>query len=392
MSVPLFIFAAKTYINVYIMIKNWIILGDEAFEGSNSAWGRIELSKEQQSNWQNIVMKQLNSAIEKSAKVREMIDKSNIIEFDFYFFEKPKVTEDEVAAFMKLLQNRFGDKRIFYEVSSNREFSWVIIDFMNVKFQTEEEEVEEFFCIDENGNPMPNSNDMPVSVRNLAGEWTEYDYPDVKGKVENDGHYKLILKGREYDLKGIRNPYDDTEDFFSSRELTSAIKNTNVYFAEVDQNRVIAIYTIDIKLAIYDMEFEITIDRNRWEEYYNAAKAVSNRLNAYVVFYKDRKTKHQIAIMTMIDLAVYPFLDNSEKDEEKTQIELSVCDETIKVTIKESERELFERSAIHITKRYNRYLESYESRPTDEIERMTLLDIYLHRMEWRHINYMNYFV
>lgn len=243
------------------MVKNWLILGDEAFENSDFVWGRIELSKEQQSNWQNIVMEQLNSAIEKSAKVREMIDNSNIIECDFDFFEKPKVTEEEVAEFGKLLEERFKDKQVFHRVSFNREFSWVFIDFMNVNLLTGEEipEVEEKICIDENGNPMPKRYDMPVSVRNLAGEWTGYDYRDVKGKVEKDGQYKIILKGKEYYLEGIKNPNENIdyiyfmddeddnlspEDFvldnYSNRELTTALKNSFLYFAEVDQNTIIA--------------------------------------------------------------------------------------------------------------------------------------------------------
>ena len=194
MSASIFNFAAKLINIYYFMVKNWIILGDEAFEGSESTWGRIELSKEQQSNWQNIVMEQLNSAIEKSAKVREMIDNSNFIEFDFYFFVKPKVTEEEVAEFMKPLEERFKDKRVSYKVSFNREFSWVCIDFMNVNIQPEEDEseVEEKNCIDENGNPMPKRYGVTVSFRDHAGEWTEYDYRDVKGKVEKNGQYKIM--------------------------------------------------------------------------------------------------------------------------------------------------------------------------------------------------------
>ena len=152
------------------MVKNWILLGDEAFEGSESTWGRIELSQEQQSNWQNIVMEQLNSAIEKSAKVREMIDNSNFIELDFYFFEKPKVTEKEVDAFIKLLEERFKDKRVSYKVSFNREFSWVCIDFMNVNILPEEDEseVEEKNCIDENGNPIPKRRKKTVNCRRTS--------------------------------------------------------------------------------------------------------------------------------------------------------------------------------------------------------------------------------
>lgn len=223
------------------MIKNWILLGDEAFEGSGSTWGRIELSKEQQSNWQNIVMEQLNRAIEKSAKAREMIDNSNIIEFDFYFFEKSKVAEEEVAEFMKLFEKRFGDKRVFYKVSSNREFSWVIIDFMNVKFQTEEDapKIEEKNCIDENGNSMPKMDGVTVSLRDLTGGWIEYDYRDVKGKVEKDGQYKIILKGKEYDLEGIKHLNDDYDDY-TSRELTTILKSSFLYFVEVNQNTIIA--------------------------------------------------------------------------------------------------------------------------------------------------------
>ena len=125
------------------MIKNWFLLGDEAFEGSDFVWGRIELSKEQQKNWQGIVMEQLNSAIEKSAKVREMIENSNFIDCDFNFFEKPKVTKEEVDEFIKPLEERFKDKKIVYNVSYNREICWVSIDFMNVNIQAEEEESKE---------------------------------------------------------------------------------------------------------------------------------------------------------------------------------------------------------------------------------------------------------
>ena len=223
------------------MVKNWILLGDEAFEGSESTWGRIELSKEQQSNWQNIVMEQLDCAIEKSAKVRDMIDNSNFIELDFYFFEKPKVKEEEVDAFIKLLEERFKDKQVFHRVSFNREFSWVFIDFMNVNFQAEEEkpEEDEKICIDENGNPMSKRNSLTVSLRDLAGEWTEYEYRDVKGKVEKDGQYKIILKGKEYNLEGIKHPSDDYDEYIS-RELTTILKSSFLYFVEVDQNTIIA--------------------------------------------------------------------------------------------------------------------------------------------------------
>ena len=252
--------------------KNWILLGDEAFEGSESTWGRIELSKEQQSNWQNIVMEQLDCAIEKSAKVREMIDNSNFIELDFYFFEKPKVKEEEVDAFIELLEERFKDKQVFHRVSFNREFSWVFIDFMNVNFQAEEEkpEEDEKICIDENGNPMSKRNSLTVSVRNLAGEWTEYEYRDVKGKVEKDGQYKIILKGKEYNLEGIKHPNDDYDEYIS-RELTTILKSSFLYFVEVDQNTIIAMPDENYIMEFIEREGKLLEDAIKNGEIYGVS-------------------------------------------------------------------------------------------------------------------------
>ena len=149
------------------MVKNWIILGDEAFEDSEMVWGRVEFSRNQQKNWQSILMDQFNNAIEKSVKVREMINNSNFVDFDFNFFVKPKVTDEEVAEFMKPLEERFKDKTVFYKVSFNREFSWVFINFMNVNFQTDEEkpEVDENISIDEN---QYQGKDRPIRVLRLV--------------------------------------------------------------------------------------------------------------------------------------------------------------------------------------------------------------------------------
>jgi hypothetical protein len=120
------------------MVKNWIILGDEAFDGSDS-YGRIGITKEQQSNWQNIVMEQLNASIQKSYRVREMIENSNVIQIDFHFFVKPKVAVRDVVEFIKTLEERFLNKKIVYNISHNREFSSIFIDFWKVDFDSEDD-------------------------------------------------------------------------------------------------------------------------------------------------------------------------------------------------------------------------------------------------------------
>lgn len=242
------------------MVKNWIILGDEAFEGSDSTWGLIKLSKKQQSDWQRIVMEQLNSAIEKSAKVREMIDNNKYLTVSFGFFEKPKVTEEDVADFMKSIEKRFRDKTVCYTISYNREICLISIGFTNEHFRLEEEESTEDVHLDENGNPIP-TRYMGCLFRNLAGEWTEYEYRDVKGKIGQDGQLKIILNGKEYNLEGIKHRYDGSfyrnlihhkEKEFSAEELlaykraleydsktlTTALKNVCLYFVETNQQTV----------------------------------------------------------------------------------------------------------------------------------------------------------
>ena len=252
---------------------------------------------------------------------------------------------------------------------------------------------------------------LGVYLKTLDGEWVRYEYKDVRGNIEPDGQYIGIFGGKEFLLlDGINYPKMEwKEDLYidilssqdidlykkahhrqlSNREFTRALKHNWLLFEQIDDMTIevkvnkqfimdllksnmqdLYLYEefwkrwynlhlhnkgakIPFKLAIYDMEFDMTIEKNRIEEYCRAAKTVTNRLNAYTVFYKDRKTEHQIALMTMIDLAVYPFLDHSETDEKEIEIELPIYDETLEVTVKESDKELYERSAIRITKRYS---------------------------------------
>ena len=93
-------------------------------------------------------------------------------------------------------------------------------------------------------------------------------------------------------------------------------------------------------------------------------------------YYKDSKTEHQIALMTMLDISVQPFINYWSKDEEKVTIELSVFDEMLTVTVNEKEQKLYEDAAHFITKRYSWYYKTYEKIKSEpEISRMALVDI-----------------
>lgn len=61
---------------------------------------------------------------------------------------------------------------------------------------------------------------------------------------------------------------------------------------------------VKIKLAVYDRELVVTIDKKDIVKYFYGARLVTDRLNAYTEFYKDCKPEHEIALMTMIDLAL----------------------------------------------------------------------------------------
>ena len=61
---------------------------------------------------------------------------------------------------------------------------------------------------------------------------------------------------------------------------------------------------VKIKLVIYDTEFEITLNKENIEKYFEAASVVTDRLNAYTVAYKDCKSEHEIALMTMLYLVL----------------------------------------------------------------------------------------
>lgn len=205
-----------------------------------------------------------------------------------------------------------------------------------------------------------------VYVIRPNGEWDNYEYKDVYGKVAANGQYAIVIAGKEYQLRnGLRFPQKEWKkdlytDFLSkeelemmrrdlnhlkNRELTRLIKHRWLLFKETNdqelevgidrayiterlESNMLFLYVenvfwkrwfdryflkdktrIKINLQIYDTEFEIHIDKDNIEKYANAARLVSDRFNAYMCAYKKRKSEHEIALMTMLDIAL---LKNSD--------------------------------------------------------------------------------
>ena len=62
---------------------------------------------------------------------------------------------------------------------------------------------------------------------------------------------------------------------------------------------------LNIRLHVYDEDIAMVLHNREDEEYYrSAAKLISERYGAYRQVYKDRKSDHTIALMTLIEIAL----------------------------------------------------------------------------------------
>ena len=200
-----------------------------------------------------------------------------------------------------------------------------------------------------------------VYVIKPNGEWDKYEYKDVRGKVDTEGKYIIVLAGREYYLinrlcfpqkewkKDLYYDILNSDEIeimnrdlkkLNNRELTRLIKHRLLVYNVINdkeievrldqfcipdklESNMLSLYTenefwkrwfnryffkektrIKIKLPIYDTEFEVTIDKNDIENYDMAARLVTNRFNAYMCAFKNRKPEHDISLMTMLDIAL----------------------------------------------------------------------------------------
>lgn len=133
---------------------------------------------------------------------------------------------------------------------------------------------------------------------------------------------------------------------------------------------------VSLKLGVFNWLLGVDIKGDRVQEYERAARRAYERYSLYYKYYKDRKTGHQIALMTMIDLCVQPFVDFWSCTKEKEQIEIVVYDEKFSVSVNKDERHLYENAAVLVTERYSWYLETYGKVKSEvDIAKMALVDV-----------------
>ena len=86
---------------------------------------------------------------------------------------------------------------------------------------------------------------------------------------------------------------------------------------------------VSLDIRVFNWLLSVDIKKSRIAEYEKAAYHAWDRYRLYNQYYKDCKTEHQIALMTMLDISVHPFINYWSKDEEKVTIELPVFDEIL---------------------------------------------------------------
>ena len=68
-----------------------------------------------------------------------------------------------------------------------------------------------------------------------------------------------------------------------------------------------------IELEIYDELIEVNVPKCDEMKYYDAAKFVTDRFEAYARMYLGKKSQHTISLMTMLDIAVKLMPYNTDK-------------------------------------------------------------------------------
>ena len=141
-----------------------------------------------------------------------------------------------------------------------------------------------------------------------------------------------------------------------------------------------------IKLVIYDVEFEVTINTQEVELYRKAAQYVTNRYAAYYDHYRESKTDFEIGLFAMLDIVVTKCKSTEvfrEDDKSpKVEISLEMLDYSIDVTIPQTSEEFYRSAAETVSQSYSDYYEHYKDEKDEhEIILMTLLDLALAEYE-----------
>lgn len=116
------------------MVKNWLILGDEAFDSDDFPMGIMHFSLEEMRDWQDIAWKQFANIVNNNEKVKRMVFGSNFISISGLFYKKAGVILEHLKEFAKAIADEcdnlvFGDAEIDYD--TRKDTNMLFISFYN---------------------------------------------------------------------------------------------------------------------------------------------------------------------------------------------------------------------------------------------------------------------
>lgn len=114
------------------MIKNWMMLGDEAFNSKHEPVGVIELSPEELNNWQEIAWRRFANIVNNNEKVREMVFNSNYFYLGAVFSKRSGVTKEDVDEFADALYQNIDDLEYYtvdFSVNPRTDDGTLILSF-----------------------------------------------------------------------------------------------------------------------------------------------------------------------------------------------------------------------------------------------------------------------
>ena len=68
-----------------------------------------------------------------------------------------------------------------------------------------------------------------------------------------------------------------------------------------------------IELEVFDELIEVYVSKCDVKRYLDAAKMITDRYSSYAELFRDKKSHHTIALITMLDIAVKYMPDNTNK-------------------------------------------------------------------------------
>jgi hypothetical protein len=116
------------------MVKNWLILGDEAFDSDDFPMGIMHFSFEQMKDWQDIAWKQFANIVNNNEKVKRMVFGSNFISISGLFYKKSGVILDHLKEFARAIADEcdnieYGRTDIDYD--TRKDSNMLFISFLH---------------------------------------------------------------------------------------------------------------------------------------------------------------------------------------------------------------------------------------------------------------------